>query len=97
MYGDTIQNGANGSGDAMMIDQGAGASTALGNALHDKIINIMKEYHELDEGASVHQIISRLNGVATEKEVREGIDYLQNEGHCYITIDDDHVKSTEAF
>ncbi|KAI7852810.1 hypothetical protein BDC45DRAFT_537017 [Circinella umbellata] len=90
-------NGAGNGSDAMVIDQGSGASSALGNALHDKIINIMKEYHELEEGASVHQIISRLNGIASEKDVREGIDYLQNEGHCYITIDDDHVKSTEAF
>jgi hypothetical protein len=28
---------------------------------------------------------------------RESIDYLQNEGHLYATIDEYHVKSAESF
>ncbi|KAI9262212.1 hypothetical protein BDA99DRAFT_70499 [Phascolomyces articulosus] len=93
----TNTEGAGNSDDAMMIDSGAGAPSALGNALHDKIIDIIKEYHELEEGASVHQIISRLGNSVNETDIRNSIEYLINEGHCYTTVDDEHIKSTEAF
>ncbi|KAI9491173.1 hypothetical protein BDB00DRAFT_510596 [Zychaea mexicana] len=89
--------GGSGNGDAMMVDQGAGASSALGNALHDKIMDVLKQYHDLDEGANIHQVVHQLSNVSSEDKIREAIEYLINEGLCYTTTNDDHIKSTESY
>lgn len=76
----------------MHIDQGN-----EGTSLHAQVMKVIKQYHNLEEGASVDQIIHQLAGIASEAKIREAIEYLSNEGHCYTTIDDNHIKSTESY
>lgn len=78
----------------MYIDQGANASLG-GGSLHKRVMDIITQYHEHEDGASIDQIIHQLPDVPQDK-VKDAIEYLINEGHCYNTIDDNHVKSTEA-
>ncbi|KAI8145652.1 hypothetical protein BJV82DRAFT_601752 [Fennellomyces sp. T-0311] len=88
------------SSDGMAIDHGsngAGASESnLGNKLHDKIMEVIRSFQHLDEGASIDQITFHLKGQASDSAIREAVEYLTNEGHCYSTINEDHYKSTEA-
>ncbi|KAF7729440.1 replication factor A protein 2 [Apophysomyces ossiformis] len=75
------------------MDVGSGGSSDI----HKRVIDTIKMYQDREEGASVDQIIQRMQGLYNENAVREAIDYLTNEGHCYTTIDDYHIKSTESF
>lgn len=75
----------------------ANNSTASGGNVNDEVLKIIKQYQESDTGASVEVILSALRGQYDETKIRDAIEYLSNEGHCYTTIDDNHFKSTESF
>lgn len=74
--------------------QSASASFG-GGSLHKRVMDVIMQYHEYEDGASIDQIVHQLQDVPQDK-VRDTIEYLINEGHCYNTTDDNHVKSTEA-
>ena len=42
------------------------------------------------------QVLARAGGRYSMVQVREAVDALQNEGHVYSTIDDNHFKSCNA-
>ena len=46
--------------------------------------------------ATVLQVLARAGGRYSMVQVREAVDALQNEGHVYSTIDDNHFKSCNA-
>jgi len=48
------------------------------------------------EGADISQIRTAMGGAVTEKQLRDTLDFLQNEGYCYSTVDEDHFKSTDG-
>lgn len=67
--------------------------TTKANSIHDRVNEIIKSFESTVEGASIDQICYKLKDLHTESEVRDSIEYLQNEGQCYTTIDNDHIKS----
>jgi replication factor A2 len=79
---------------AMDIDSGNGVKKLnSGNSIADRVNEVIQSFEDVPEGCSVDQIVFKLKGLHTEEEIRETVSWLQNEGQCYATIDDDHVKS----
>ncbi|KAI8577146.1 hypothetical protein K450DRAFT_253089 [Umbelopsis ramanniana AG] len=68
-----------------------------GRGVNEDVIEVIQQFGHLDQGAEINQVVTRLQGKYTETQVKESIDYLQNEGHLYATIDEYHVKSAESF
>ncbi|KAI9317716.1 hypothetical protein BX666DRAFT_1940160 [Dichotomocladium elegans] len=83
----------------MDIDSGSFAANTrgTGRSVNDQVMDALKQYHDREEGAHIDQIIRQLRGTASEGQVRDAIEYLTNEGHCFTTIDDFHIKSTESY
>ena len=79
-------------GDHMQIDSGNGAPKSLS----DRVIEVVKRYHHEEAGVHIDQIAKELQDVADKQRVKEVVDELVNEGHCYATIDEEYIKSTEA-
>ncbi|KAI8391003.1 uncharacterized protein BYT42DRAFT_555231 [Radiomyces spectabilis] len=94
----THVNLTKGSRDSHMqrADYSQSSAVASGNQVHNRVLETLKEYRDNDEGAHVEEIIQKLQSVCTEGQVREAIEYLTNEGHCYQTIDENHIKSTDS-
>lgn len=74
----------------MDIDSESGSKATT---VTERVNETIRSYDSVAEGCSVDQIIFKLKGLHTEHEIREAVDYLQNEGQCYTTIDNEHVKS----
>ncbi|GAB5587641.1 Replication factor A protein 2 [Umbelopsis nana] len=73
-------------------------SNQSGNrGIHGDVIDVINQFKHLDQGAEINQVVTRLQGKYSESQVRESLDFLQNEGHLYATIDEFHVKSAESF
>ncbi|KAJ2959910.1 hypothetical protein NQZ79_g4695 [Umbelopsis isabellina] len=72
-------------------DQGSGGG------IHKEVITVINQFAHLDQGAEINQVVSRLQGKYSEPQVKEAIDFLQNEGHLYATIDEYHVKSADSY
>ncbi|KAG0165234.1 replication factor A protein 2 [Apophysomyces sp. BC1034] len=83
--------------DAVMGQASLDVGSGGGSDVHKRVIDAVKMYQDREEGASVDQIIQKLQGVYNESVIRDAIEYLTNEGHCYTTIDDYHIKSTESY
>ncbi|KAI9257918.1 hypothetical protein BY458DRAFT_441058 [Sporodiniella umbellata] len=66
---------------------------ASSNSVSDRIMDILKDQHHLEDGVHIDYILEKLKNVHSEKEVREGLSYILNEGQCYTTLDDNHFKS----
>ncbi|KAI7875033.1 replication protein A, subunit RPA32 [Lichtheimia hyalospora FSU 10163] len=79
-------------GDHMQIDSGNGAPKSLS----DRVIEVVKRYHHEEAGVHMDQIAKELQDVADKQRIKEVVDELVNEGHCYSTIDEEYIKSTEA-
>lgn len=73
----------------MDIDSVAGKSVSIA----DRVTQTIQEYDDVPEGCNINQIIFKLKGLHTAEEIKETVEWLQNEGQCYTTIDNDHVKS----
>ncbi|KAI8645892.1 hypothetical protein BD408DRAFT_411222 [Parasitella parasitica] len=74
--------------DAMQID---GSNDS--NSISDLVSQAIKEYDNSPEGASIEKIIQKFQGLHTESEIRDTIEFLMDDGQCYSTIDPDHLKS----
>lgn len=48
-----------------------------------------------DEGAAIMEVVASLAGSISEAKTREIIDWLNEEGHIYSTIDEDHYRSVQ--
>lgn len=79
-----------GAGSSMDIDS---HSTNNKNSIIDRVNEVIQSFDDNVEGGTIDQIVFKLKGLYSETQVRETVDYLQNEGQCYTTIDDNHVKS----
>jgi replication factor A2 len=73
---------------AMDIDSSSAKTTIV-----ERINEIILQFDDSVEGGTIDSIVYKLKGLHTEKEVRETVEWLQNEGQCYTTVDDNHVKS----
>jgi replication factor A2 len=71
------------------------ASSGGSGGINQDVSDAIKSFTYLEEGASVDQIVFKLKGMYSEPQVKQSIEYLSNEGHCYQTIDENHFKSTE--
>ena len=60
------------------------------DAFHD--FNVMNQ----DQGLSFASLKQNLGGRFTEGQLRQAVEDLQNDGHIYTTIDDNHFKGTGA-
>ncbi|PRW56187.1 replication A 32 kDa subunit A-like [Chlorella sorokiniana] len=49
-----------------------------------------------DAGISLDDVLARAGGRYSMVQIREAVDALQNEGHLYSTIDENHFKSCNA-
>lgn len=54
------------------------------------------EAQQGDAGISIEDVLARAGGRYSLVQVREAVDALQNEGHLYSTIDENHFKSCNA-
>ncbi|KAG2237193.1 hypothetical protein BDF21DRAFT_377161 [Thamnidium elegans] len=77
------------SSSAMDIDTGSNKPKAI----TDHVTEVIEEFTHTTEGCNVEHIVFKLKGKYTEAEIRETIEYLENEGSCYTTIDSEHIKS----
>lgn len=48
---------------------------------------------DTDEGASIQDIVSKLSSEMAEPKIRAVIDQLNDDGHVYSTIDEEHFRS----
>ncbi|KAI8888455.1 replication protein A, subunit RPA32 [Backusella circina FSU 941] len=70
-------------------------STGGNRGINDDVSDAIKSFSYLEEGASIDQIVFKLKGMYSEGQIKQSIEYLSNEGHCYQTFDENHFKSTE--
>lgn len=73
----------------MEIDGGAGKTMSIA----DRVTQTIQEHDDVPEGCNINQIVFKLKGLHTEAEIRETVEWLLNEGQCYTTVDNDHIKS----
>lgn len=79
-------------GASMDMDMGGEAGL---NAQQNKVLSVIAENSMSEEGVSIQQLQSQLNGMS-EPDIRTAIDFLSSEGHLYSTIDEDHFKATSV-
>jgi len=48
-----------------------------------------------ESGPRIDMIISKMAGNFNERQVREAVEFLSNEGHVYSTLDEDHFRATD--
>ncbi|KAG2205498.1 hypothetical protein INT47_005872 [Mucor saturninus] len=73
-------------GTAMEIDS---APKSVNAAVSDFI----QKYDPDSQGCTAEQIIYKFKDVYNEQEIRNAIEYLENEGQCYTTDNNEHIKS----
>ncbi|KAI8329932.1 hypothetical protein BC941DRAFT_506473 [Chlamydoabsidia padenii] len=71
-------------------------SSGDGNSVYDQIYSVITACKE-EEGIHMDQIIQQLSGRISEMEIKNAVEYLINEGRCYNTVDEEHIRSTDAF
>ncbi|SAM00696.1 hypothetical protein [Absidia glauca] len=77
--------------DPMQISSGN-----TGNSVYDQIYSVIIACKE-EEGIHMAQIVQQLSGRLSEMEIKNGVDYLINDGRCYNTVDEDHVRSADNY
>ncbi|KAI9342169.1 hypothetical protein BD770DRAFT_398814 [Pilaira anomala] len=77
-------------GSRMDIDSTSGSMSIM-----ERVAETIQTIGESPEGCSVDQIVFKLKGLYTESDIRQTVDTLQQEGVCYATIDNEHVKSCQ--
>lgn len=70
-------------------------STSGSMSIMERVAETIQTIGESPEGCSVDQIVFKLKGLYTESDIRQTVDTLQQEGVCYATIDNEHVKSCQ--
>jgi len=77
--------------------QGQGGGLGGGSALNNSVIHCIKTMGaQSDTGVNVGDINNQLAGQGySEKDVRNAINDLSNEGHIYSTIDEEHYQYAE--
>jgi len=51
--------------------------------------------HVTESGPRIDEILSKLAASFSDRQVREAIEFLSNEGHVYSTLDEDHFRATD--
>ncbi|KAJ6254713.1 replication protein a-related [Anaeramoeba flamelloides] len=64
----------------------------LGLALKDKALRLISS-NQTSSGISLQELSKELK--STEEEIREIVDFFLDQGQIYITIDDEHFRSTD--
>ncbi|KAJ3448965.1 replication protein a-related [Anaeramoeba flamelloides] len=64
----------------------------LGLALKDKALRLISS-NQTSSGISLQELSKKLK--STEEEIREIVDFFLDQGQIYITIDDEHFRSTD--
>ncbi|KAJ6241719.1 replication protein a-related [Anaeramoeba flamelloides] len=64
----------------------------LGLALKDKALRLISS-NQTSSGISLQELAKELK--STEEEIREIVDFFLDQGQIYITIDDEHFRSTD--
>jgi replication factor A2 len=72
------------------------SSGNTGNSVYDQIYSVIIACKE-EEGIHMAQIIQQLSGRLSEMEIKNGVDYLINDGRCYNTVDEEHVRSADNY
>ncbi|KAI7864980.1 hypothetical protein BDF14DRAFT_1829202 [Spinellus fusiger] len=78
----------------------AGAQTGQGHVTLDinaQVINVIKSFNEHDDGVHIDEVVEKLKAHHSPDSIRAAIEDLSNEGHCYATMDEFHIKSTESY
>jgi hypothetical protein len=61
--------------------------------VNSSVSEFIQKYDPLSEGCTVDQIIHKFKDMYTEKDIRGALEYLENEGQCYTTDNNEHIKS----
>ncbi|KAK9762905.1 Replication factor A protein 2 [Basidiobolus ranarum] len=64
--------------------------------LQRTIIDAVKSAPDTNEGVHIGSIAQALTGRFPREEISNAVEWLIGEGHLYSTVDDDHVKCTDA-
>ena len=65
-------------------------------AVQNQVLNYIQAQSPASEsGPRIDQIISKMAGNFNERQVREAVEFLSNEGHVYSTLDEDHFRATD--
>ncbi|ORZ20626.1 hypothetical protein BCR42DRAFT_409168 [Absidia repens] len=78
--------------DPMQITPGG----TSGGGIHDQVYQVITAC-VAEEGIHVAQIVQQMAGRFSEADVRNAVEYLTSEGRCYNTVDEEHIRSTDAF
>ncbi|KAI8064574.1 hypothetical protein BC940DRAFT_348485 [Gongronella butleri] len=65
------------------------------NSINETVYRLISSAEE-ENGMHIDQVFKSLGNQYSESAIKEAIDFLSNEGRCYNTIDDEHIRSTEA-
>ncbi|CAG8560646.1 11307_t:CDS:2 [Paraglomus brasilianum] len=70
--------------------------------LHKEIRRLVRQWAntrnglgESDDGMEINELVLRLQSTYGRDTVRDGVQWLINEGHLYTTMDEEHVRITE--
>jgi len=89
---DSIKMEHNGASTSGLDGSKFGAETLIGglNDKQNKVMLFLKTHSSEENGVHVSEIVSRLrpSGVS-ERDVRDSLEFLSNEGHIYSTIDEE--------
>mmetsp|Transcript_10277 Transcript_10277/g.21701 ORF Transcript_10277/g.21701 Transcript_10277/m.21701 type:complete len:275 (+) Transcript_10277:71-895(+) len=84
-------------GVGMGAQGGVGGGMGGGSALNDMVLNVVKDLGTgNDSGVHVNDIEAQVSSQGfSSADIKGAISYLQNEGHIYSTIDEQHVQYAE--
>ncbi|RKO92132.1 hypothetical protein BDK51DRAFT_28469 [Blyttiomyces helicus] len=61
-----------------------------------QIVEFARRFSHTAEGAYIPEAVHALRAHGSEKEIRDAINWLQEEGNLYAVADDDHFKTTDS-
>lgn len=66
---------------------------APGKSVNNAVSEFIQKYDPNSPGCTAEQIIYKFKDVYSESDIRNAIEYLENEGQCYTTDNNEHIKS----
>jgi len=64
--------------------------------VQNKVLAFIRDLSPASEsGPRIDKILAKFAGAFSDRQIREAIEFLSNEGHVYSTLDEDHYRATD--
>ena len=85
--------GVNPLSNSMVCGFGVSSGFSFPNPKHESVFKMLQG-STIDEGLHRNELMERLKGQMSKKDLDDALSYLSDEGHIFSTMDEDHFKTT---